>query len=277
MKRSLIAPLFIFTLFVGAPHAWSNTPDATVAVVNGTKILKSEFDKAYKENLLFVSDKVVSKEKVLNDLINRELGLQKAKKTKLDNDPIVKEKMEDVLYHAQISKDLEKELEKIVVTDEDVKKYYEQFPEYRTAHILFRMRAEPSKPETEEAQKQAFKVYEALKSAPDKFSELANKYSQTTTADTGGDIGFQPKISLAPEYFSAINGKEVGTITPPVRTQFGYHIIKILAKKDFKSIHPPFYKKIIYDSKRDELIATYFNKLRQSAKVEINKNLLKAE
>tara|TARA_R110000868_G_scaffold55424_2_gene172268 strand:- start:22235 stop:23062 length:828 start_codon:yes stop_codon:yes gene_type:complete len=274
MKRSLIASLFFLGL-LGAPTIYANNnADAVVAKVNGATILKSEFEKAYKENLLFVGDKIVTKDKVLNDLINRELGIQRAKKNKLDADPIVKNKMEDILYHAQISKDLEDELQKIVVADEEVKKYYDKHPEYRTAHILFRMRAEPSKPETEEALKQAMKVYETLKQSPDKFSELANKFSQTTTADTGGDIGFQPKINLAPEYFEAINGKKPGTIVPPVRTQFGYHIIKILAQKDFKSINPAFYKKIIYDLKRDALIASYFDKMRQSAKVEVNKNVL---
>ena len=273
MKRSLIAPLFLLGL-IGASATFANTPDTVVATVNGKKILKSEFEQAYKENLLFVSNKVVSKEKVLNDLINRELGIQRAKQNKLDSDPIVKDKMDDILYHAQISKDLETELQKIVVSDEEVRKYYEQNPEYRTAHILFRMRAEPSKPETEEAMKQALKVYETLKVSPDKFSELANKYSQTTTADTGGDIGFQPKTNLAPEYYEAIRGKAIGTIVPPVRSQFGYHIIKVLAVKDFKSINTAFYKKVIYDQKRDALIAKYFEKMRQSAKVEVNKSVL---
>lgn len=273
MKRSLIASLFFFG-FLGAPFSFANTADPVVAKVNGTSILKSEFEKAYKENLLFVGDKVVTKDKVLNDLINRELGIQRAKKNKLDTDPIVQGKMEDILYHAQISKDLEDELQKIVVADEEVKKYYDKNPEYRTAHILFRMRAEPSKPETEEAMKQALKVYETLKQSPDKFSELANKYSQTTTADTGGDIGFQPRINLAPEYYEAINGQKVGTIVPPVRSQFGYHIIKILAKKDFKSINTAFYKKIIYDLKRDGLIAKYFDSMRKSAKVEVNKSAI---
>lgn len=273
MKRSLIASLFFFG-FLGAPFVFANTADSVVAKVNGATILKSEFEKAYKENLLFVGDKVVTKDKVLNDLINRELGIQRAKKNKLDTDPIVQGKMEDILYHAQISKDLEDELQKIVVADEEVKKYYDKNPEYRTAHILFRMRAEPSKPETEEAMKQALKVYETLKQSPDKFSELANKYSQTTTADTGGDIGFQPRINLAPEYYEAINGQKVGTIVPPVRSQFGYHIIKILAKKDFKSINTAFYKKIIYDLKRDGLIAKYFDSMRKSAKVEVNKSAI---
>tara|TARA_R110002049_G_scaffold190001_1_gene358616 strand:- start:586 stop:1410 length:825 start_codon:yes stop_codon:yes gene_type:complete len=273
MKRSLIMP-FLSLVILGTPLFNANSADDVVAKVNGATILKSEFEKAYKENLLFVGDKIVTKEKVLNDLINRELGIQRAKKNKLESDPIVKEKMQDILYHAQISKDLEDQLQKIVVSDDEVKKYYEKFPEYRTAHILFRMRAVPSKPETEEALKQAMKVYETLKQSPDKFSELANKYSQTTTADTGGDIGFQPKTNLAPEYYEAINGKKVGSIIPPVRSQFGYHIIKILAQRDFKSINTAFYKKVIYDQKRDAIMANYFDSMRKSAKVEVNKSVI---
>ena len=54
--------------------------DPVIATVNGTKILKSLFDQEFRQNLLFVSDKPVTKEKVLNDIINRELGIKKPKK-----------------------------------------------------------------------------------------------------------------------------------------------------------------------------------------------------
>lgn len=251
--------------------------DPTVANVNGVKITKSEFDKAYYQNLLFVSDKVVTKEKVLNDMINKVLGVQRARKAGLQNDPVVKEKMEDVLYHAQISKDLEPELKKIVVTDEDVKTYFKENPEYRTAHILFRVRAKPDKNEAMAAQKKAVEVYEALKNSPDKFGELANRYSQSNTAPNGGDLGFQPAIRMAPEYFKAINGKPDGYISPPIRTQFGYHIIKVLSKKDFDSINTALYKKIVYDKKRDKILEKYFNNLQKGANIKITKKLLEYE
>jgi len=249
--------------------------DPVVATVNGEKIRKSEFEKAYTQNLLFVSDKVVTKEKVIKDMINKILGVQRARKAKLHENPVVKEKMEDVLYHAQISKDLEPELKKIVVTDEDVKNYYNNHPEYRTSHILFRVRAEPDKNEALAAQKQALKVYEGLKQNPDKFAELANRYSQSSTAPNGGDMGFQPAVRMAPEYFQAINGKPNGYVTPPVRTQFGYHIVKILSKKDFSSINTALYKKIVYDRKRDEILEKYFNNLQKNASIKIIKDQLK--
>ena len=248
--------------------------DPIVAVVDGIKIPLSVFDQEYKQNLLFVSDKPVTKEKVMNDIINRKLGIKKAKKAKLDQDPVVKNKMEEVLYHAQISKDLEDKLLKIQVTDSEVKKYYKKYPEYRTAHILFRVKTVPMKGQLEGATQVANKVYETLRKDPSKFSELAGKHSQSSTAKSGGDMGFQPAKRLAPEYFRAINGQKVGTITPPIRTQFGLHIIKILAVKDAASINESLYKKMVYDQKRDQILDDYFSGLRKNAKVKINKGVL---
>lgn len=270
MKKIILAAI-ILTL---GSSLFAAKDETVVATVNGKPIYKSEFDEAYKQNQLFVSKKPVTKEKVLYDLINRKLGVTKAMDAKIDSDPVVKQKMEDVMYHAQISKDLEPMLKKIKVTDDDVKNYYKDNPEYRTAHILFRVRVEPSKDETEAAQKQAFKVYDSVMKKPDSFAKLANKYSQSSTAPNGGDLGFQPSVRLAPQYFKAIKGKPVGHITAPIRTQFGYHIIKVLAVKDYKSINTALYKKLVYDSKRDAILEKYFEGLRKDAKITINKKSL---
>ncbi len=267
--------IYLITFFIA--FSVSAQKDPTVATVNGVQIKKSELDKKYYQNLLYVSDKVVTKKKVLNDMVNRVLGIQRAKSKKLTNDPVVKEKMEDVLYHAQISKDLEPQLKKIVVTDDDVKKYYSANPEYRTAHILFRVRAKPDKNEALAAQKKSMEVYESLKQNPDKFAELANRYSQASTAPNGGDMGFQPAIRMAPEYFNSVNGKPDNYVTPPIRTQFGYHIIKVLSKKDFGSINTALYKKIVYDKKRDKILDKYFESLQKGAKVSVNEKYLEYE
>jgi peptidyl-prolyl cis-trans isomerase C len=274
MSRGIAAVIFTTLTFMGPIMAQK---DPVVATVNGVKINKSEFDKTYAQNLLFVSDKVVTKEKVINDMINKVLGIQRAKKAKLDDNPVVKEKMEEVLYHAQISKDLEPELNKIVVTDDDVKKYYNDNPEYRTAHILLRVKATPEKNEVLAAQNKALEIYQTLKKSPDKFAELANRYSQSSTAPNGGDMGFQPAIRVAPEYFQAIKGKPDNFITPPVRSQFGYHVIKVLAKKDYASINTALYKKIVYDRKRDAILAKYFSDLQKNAKIDINQKYMKYE
>ncbi|MBC7712090.1 MAG: peptidylprolyl isomerase [Rhizobacter sp.] len=280
---AILALTFSFATFAQdkvAPAAPATNPrntngEAVVATVNGVEIKKNQLDQAFEDNLMYVSDKIVTKEKVLNDIIAREVGIKKAKDSNLQNDPIVKAKMEDVLYHAQISKDLEKKLQAIQVSDKEAQEYYSKNKEYRTAHILFRVRVAPQKEETEEAMKKALEVYKQIQAKPQMWPELANKYSQSSTAPAAGDLGYLPAIKYAPEYFKAINGKAVGYISSPVRTQFGYHIIKVLGVKDWKDVDPALYKKIVYDQKRDKILEEYFADLRKSAQVKINKEYLK--
>lgn len=246
--------------------------DQVIATVNGRPITKKQFEEYHLQNLKFVGQRKINKDVSLQDLINRELGIQRAKKTGLDKDPEIIAKQEDILFHAQTSKDLENELKKITVSDEEVKKYYDENKEYRTAHILYRLRAEPTPEEVKAALEQSSEVAAELQKNPDDFSKVANKLSQTASAQMGGDLGFQPPTRLAPEYFEAIKGQKVGFISKPVRTQMGYHVIKILGVKNFDQIDKNLYKKIIYDTKRDALIENYFKNLAKGANIKKNEN-----
>ncbi len=245
-----------------------------VATVNGRSITKKQFEEYHLENLKFVGQRKITKEVSLQDLINRELGIQKARKSGTDKDPVVVSKQEDILFNAQTSKDLENEFKKITVSDDDVKKYYEDNKEYRTAHILFRLRAEPTPEEVKAGFTQSMDIYDLLAKSPDDFAKYANKLSQTSAAPVGGDLGFQPPTRLAPEYFEAIRGQKVGFISKPVRTQMGYHVIKILGVKSVDQIDKNLYKKIIYDKKRDAMIENYFKNLAKGADIKTNPNLL---
>ncbi|MBL7665426.1 MAG: peptidylprolyl isomerase [Bacteriovoracaceae bacterium] len=275
MKKLLL--IFLSVSAVSLFAIAQNKTNEIAATVNGINIHVDELDAYYKENLFTASNRIVTLETSLDELINRQLGIEKAKKTDLQNDPVVKKKMEDVLFHAQISKDLENELKKIAptISDSDVKKYYDENKEYRTSHILFRVRALPSPEEVKTAYDQSIRIYTELKDAPQKFEEVAKKYSQSTVAQTGGDLGYLPPTGLSPQYFEAIKGRSVGQVVGPVRTQFGVHVIKITGVKEYSEINKDVYKKILYDQKRDKVIADYFKKLRADAKVTINKQFLK--
>ncbi len=279
MKNSLL--ILGLSLSLGQ-HSFAQTqtpakdaPNPVVATVEGVEITKGQLDQAMELNLLYVSNKRVTKESVLNDIITREIGIKKAKAEGLEKDPIVKNKMEDVLYHAKISKDLEGKLKDITVTDKEAEDFYKNNKELRTAHILFRMRATPEKNETDAALKQALVVYNQLKAKPQMWGELAAKYSQAANAQSGGDMGFQPVINYAPEYYDHMRGKALGYISPPIKTQFGLHIVKLLGIKEWKDVDPALYKKIVYDQKRDKILDGYFADLRKSASVKINKEFLK--
>lgn len=272
MKKTLTL-LAVFVSF--SAYSEKNNLDEVVATVNGVEIKYGQLEQAYLQNLLYVSDKIITKEKVLNDIINKEIGLKKAYAQKLNNDPIVKSKMEEVLYHSLISKDLEKKLQEINVTDKEAQDYYAKNKEYRTAQILYRVKVNPEKGESEAAMKAAFEVYKELQTKPQAWSDLASKHSQSSTASFGGDLGFLPAVKYAPEYFKAINGKPIGFITTPVRTQFGFHVIKILGVREWKDVDYALYKKIVYDQKRDKILDEYFLESQKSASIKINKELLK--
>lgn len=269
MKTFLIALSILFSV-----SAFAEGADDAIATVNGKKITRAEFENYHQQNLRFVSDRKVTREVSLYDLINRELSIQKAKKANLQNDPNVASKLDDILFHAQVSKDLEGELKKITVSDDEVKKYYNENKEYRSAHILYRLPAVPKPEEVKTAYTQSLGIYDEVTKNPDTFATLANKYSQSSAAPIGGDLGFQPPTRLPVEYYEAIKGQKTGFISKPIRSQLGFHIIKVLGVKDFDQIDKNVYKKIIYDSKVQVATQAYYKEQQKKADIKINKQLL---
>ena len=71
----------------------------------------------------------------------------------------------------------------------------------------------------------AQEIYEDIK-AGDKFESLAQKYSTCPSKKRGGDLGFFSKQDMAPEFWSACAKLKIGEISQPIKTRFGYHIIK---------------------------------------------------
>jgi peptidyl-prolyl cis-trans isomerase C len=275
LSTGLLMKVFAIALALSVSAFAQVSDEATVvATVNGKKITKAQFEEYHRQNLLFVSQRKINREVSLDDLINRELGIQRARKAGLDTNPVVVSKMEDILYHAQISKDLEDELKKISVTDDEVRKYYANNKEYRTAHILHRLKAQPTPEEVKAALEKSVDIYNQVSKNPDKFATLANQFSQTTNAPVGGDMGYTPPDRLAPEYFEAIKGQKPGFISRPVRTQLGFHIIKVLGVKDYDQINRDVYKRIIYGQKRDAILAKYYADLKKGADIKINKTAL---
>lgn len=112
----------------------------------------------------------------------------------------------------------------VAVNEEEIKNFYEEHKdelvEVRSSHILV---------ETEE---EALEILAQLKSGAD-FAELAKEKSNCPSKEMGGDLNFAPKGMMVSEFDEAVFQLPVGKMTDqPVKTEFGYHIIKVTDKRE---------------------------------------------
>jgi foldase protein PrsA len=150
---------------------------------------------------------------------------------------------------------------RISISEEEMQEYFEGNKEsfaveeqVKTSHILT---------ETEET---AAEVKEKLDAGED-FAELAKEYSiDNSNKDFGGDLGYVKRGQMVSEFEEAVFSMEAGSISGPVKTQFGYHIIKVDEKKEAKEADYENSKEkieeILFDGKvQDEFNTWYQEKL----------------
>lgn len=126
--------------------------------------------------------------------------------------------------------------DKVNISEADVETYYQenqklyQIPEKVEArHILIKTNAEASETQTAEALKKANQVYEKAAAGED-FAELAKTYSEGPTKDNGGYLGTFEKNTMVKPFGDKAFSMKAGEISKPVKTQFGYHVIKVISK-----------------------------------------------
>ncbi len=125
------------------------------------------------------------------------------------------------------------------VTDEDVKKFYdenisefERPAEVKASHILLLVKPDDSE-DVANAQLEKAKEAAARAKKGGDFTALAKELSEEPgAAQSGGDLGYFSQDRMVPEFSDAAFGLEVGAISEPVRTQFGWHVIKVEDKKE---------------------------------------------
>ena len=274
-----LKPMKINHLFVGlgmiASLFASNVKAATeLARVNNTVITLEDFNKKYQALLPMYQNKVPSKATVLDDLIKRELGIQEAKKMKLDQDPEVMEEMNTALYQAFLRKTLTNEFEKISVTDTDAKAYYQKNPEIRTSHIFVQLRPESTKEDQQDALKRIQDIQKELNKGKS-FAEVAQKFSEGVAAPMGGDLDYQIKDKLDPVYYkTALGLRTPGKVSGIVKTPFGYHIIKLTGIRSWNDVDHAMVKQLLIGEKRQQIFDRYMGKLKSKARVSVKGSLI---
>ena len=128
--------------------------------------------------------------------------------------------------------------DKIKITEANIKDYYEQNQEQfkipqkvEARHILIKVEEDAKEEKVNEAQKRAQDIFDLTIKGED-FEKLAKQYSEGPTKDNGGYLGIFDKQSMVKPFADKAFSMEAGEISKPVRTRFGWHLIKVVAKFD---------------------------------------------
>ena len=248
-------------LLAGSPARAADDP--VLAKVNGAEIRQSDVALAEEELApsLAQMDPAAKKDNVLAFLIDLKIVAKAAEDKKIENTDDFKKRLAFTRSRLLMDSLLATE-GKAATTDDAMKKVYEEASkqitgeqEVRARHILV---------ESEDEAK-------AIKAELDKgadFAELAKKKSKDPGASDGGDLGFFTKDQMVPEFSAVAFTLDAGKISDPVKSQFGWHIIKVEEKRNRKAPDFEQVKAQIETYVTRKAQADYVAKLREAAKVE---------
>jgi peptidyl-prolyl cis-trans isomerase C len=253
--------LAVVLLAVPALRAQEANP--VLAKVNGAEIRQSDVTLAEEElgPSLAQMDPATKKENVLAFLIDMKIVAKAAEDKKIENNEDFKKRLAFTRNRLLMDSLLATE-GKAATTDDAMKKVYEEASKQITGeqevhahHILVETEAD------------AKAIEDELKKGAD-FAELAKKKSKDPGASDGGDLGFFTKDQMVPEFSAVAFALEPGKISDPVKSQFGWHVIKVEEKRNRKAPEFAQVKGQIETYVTRKAQADYVAKLREVAKVE---------
>jgi len=244
-------------------EAPASASDPVIARVNGVDITQGDLALA-EEDMgadMQATSPEAKRENLLSYLADIIMVTQAADKKNLGDDPDFKRRLAFLRNKLLMGYELQREA-KTALTDEALHQTYDEAvrsmagqEEVHARHILV------------EDENEAKSLLEQLKSGAD-FAALAKEKSKDPGAAEGGDLGYFTKDQMVPEFADVAFKMYPGQLSNPVKTQFGWHVIKV---EDRRTKQPPEFDKV-----KDQIEAylarkaqtDFITKLRQSAKVE---------
>ncbi|MBA4373318.1 MAG: peptidylprolyl isomerase [Thermodesulfovibrio sp.] len=279
MKRILIAIIVLAALAAcnKKPAEPKAEKGAVLAKVGAAVITEGDLERELKSlpdyaQQMFSDEK--GKEKFVEELVKKEMLYQEAVKKGLDKSADFVKKVEEFKKLTLVSELLEKEImARTKVSDQEAKEYYEKHKEefvttsqIKASHILVKTEDE------------AVNVLARLKKG-EKFEEIAKKDSlDKGSAKSGGDLGFFARGQMVPEFEKAAAELKPGEISKPVKSNYGFHIIKVTDKKTGPVIEYDRIKDLISQKlsgeRQKESFDKYVTELKKTYTVEIMKDAL---
>lgn len=227
MKNNILKTTLLIALLIGSVDLFGQKKDPVLLTVDGQDITLSEFEAVYKKNN---RDEVIDQEDLKEYLelyINFRLKVREAETLGLDT---VKKFVEEL-------KGYQKQLAKPYLTDKEVTEklvreaYDRSLKDVRASHILLKIGPDALPKDTLEVYNRIMKIRdEAMKGD---FAQAAKKYSEDPSAkDNGGDLNWFSALRMVYPFETAAYSTAVGEVSMPTRTRFGYHILKVVDKRD---------------------------------------------
>lgn len=259
-KKLLLATAMASLLALGATGAMAQN----VAIVNGKAVPKTRLDALAQQ--VAKSGRPVTPEiegQLREEVIAREVFMQEAEKQGIATSDEFKAQMELARQTLMIRELFANYQKANPVTDADLKAEYDKFAaanggkEYKARHILVE----------KEADAQA--IIASLKKGG-KFEDIAKKQSKDPgSGSKGGDLDWANPSSYVPEFTEALLKLKKGQTTEtPVKSQFGYHVIRV---DDIRSAQLPAFEEVkpqIAQQMQQQKLAAFQEELRKKAKVE---------
>jgi len=249
-----------------------------LADVNGTAITTQDFKNEVDRLPPYLKPMVQSpegKNELLDSMVVREIILEQAKKDGVDKSKDVADRLEDLRKRLIVETYLKKKVEQDAqISDAELKKFYDENKDkfktgeqLKASHILVK------------SEKEAQDILAQLKGGAN-FEDLAKKYSTDSTAAKGGDLGWFSKGAMVPEFDKAAFGLKEGELSGIVKTQFGFHIIKVTGIRPagirtFDEVKEQI-KTTLLPGKQQEIFQKMKEDLKKNAKVTINEDVLKS-
>ena len=259
MKKHLLSALAVAALCIALPASAQN-----IAIVNGKPVPKARADVLAAQ--LAKAGRPMTPEmtgQIKDEVISREIFMQEAQKRGLEATEDFKAQME-LARQTLLIRELFTEYQKAnPVTDAEVKAEYDKFAatnggkEYRARHILV------------EKEDDAKAIIASLKKGG-KFDEIAKKQSKDTgSGANGGDLDWANPGSYVPEFSAALVKLKKGQVTDvPVKTQFGYHVIRLDDTREAQLPKLDDVKPQIVQQLSQVKITKFQDELRSKAKIE---------
>jgi peptidyl-prolyl cis-trans isomerase SurA len=136
-------------------------------------------------------------------------------------------------------------------------------------HILLRNRAGLS---DQDAERRLAGYRDQVRAKTADFGELAKKFSEDGSASNGGNLGWMGPGDLVPEFEQAMNRLQIGEVSNPVKTEFGWHLIQVLERREAQLTvekQRQFARAAIRERKFEQAYQDWLRELRDTATVKI--------